>query len=204
MSISPNPKIRQDDDFELIQAINAGDAELFPELVRRYERKLYNFGMRMCRDTRDTEDMVQDTFINVFKYLKDFRYETKFKNWLYRIATSTCLKKKRKSKYAPERELSLDDFIPDENAEIPVQVPGWASIPLDQLLNEELSAVIKEGVAALPEKYRLVLVLRDMEGFNTAEAAQVLGLTTENIKVRLHRARLFLREKLKTYYDHGA
>ncbi len=204
MSISPNPKIRQDDDFELIQAINAGDAELFPELVRRYERKLYNFGMRMCRDTRDTEDMVQDTFINVFKYLKDFRYETKFKNWLYRIATSTCLKKKRKSKFAPERELSLDDFIPDEKAEIRVQVPGWASIPLDQLLNEELSAVINEGVASLPEKYRLVLVLRDMEGFSTAEAAQVLGLTTENIKVRLHRARLFLREKLKTYYDHGA
>jgi RNA polymerase sigma-70 factor, ECF subfamily len=203
MSISPNPKIRQDDDFELIQAINAGDAELFPELVRRYERKLYNFGMRMCRDVRDTEDMVQDTFINVFKYLKDFRYETKFKNWLYRIATSTCLKKKRKSKYAPERELSLDDFIPDEKAEIPVQVPGWASIPLDQLLNEELSAVINEGVASLPEKYRLVLVLRDMEGFSTAETAQVLGLTTENIKVRLHRARLFLREKLKTYYDHG-
>ena len=203
MSISPNPKIRQDDDFDLIQAINAGQSELFPELVRRYERKLYSFGMRMCRDARDTEDMVQDTFINVFKYLKDFRYETKFKNWLYRIATSTCLKKKRKSKYAPERELSLDDFIPDENAEIPVQVPGWASIPLDQLLNEELSAVINEGVASLPEKYRLVLVLRDMEGFNTAETAQVLGLTTENIKVRLHRARLFLREKLKTYYDHG-
>ncbi|MBI5592595.1 MAG: RNA polymerase sigma factor [Deltaproteobacteria bacterium] len=203
MPISPNPKIRPDDDFELIQAINAGQSELFPELVRRYEGKLYNFGMRMCRDVQDAEDMVQDTFINVFKYLKDFRYETKFKNWLYRIATSTCLKKKRKSKYAPERELSLDEFIPDENAEIPVQVPGWASIPLDQLLNEELSAVIKEGVASLPEKYRLVLVLRDMEGFSTAEAAQVLGLTTENIKVRLHRARLFLREKLKTYYDHG-
>ncbi len=204
MSISPNPKIRTDDDFELIQAINAGHSELFPELVTRYERKLYNFGMRMCRDVQDAEDMVQDTFINVFKYLKDFRYETKFKNWLYRIATSTCLKKKRKSKYAPERELSLDEFIPDETEKIPVQVPGWASIPLDQLLNEELSAVIKDGVASLPEKYRLVLVLRDMEGFSTAETAQVLGLTTENIKVRLHRARLFLREKLKTYYDHGA
>jgi RNA polymerase sigma-70 factor, ECF subfamily len=203
MPIFPNPKIRPDDDFELIQAINAGDAELFPELIRRYERKLYNFGMRMCRDVQDAEDMVQDTFINVFKYLKDFRYETKFKNWLYRIATSTCLKKRRKSKYAPERELSLDEFTPDENAEIPVQVPGWASIPLDQLLNEELSAILKEGVASLPEKYRLVLVLRDLEGFNTAETAQVLGLTTENIKVRLHRARLFLREKLKDYYDHG-
>jgi RNA polymerase sigma-70 factor (ECF subfamily) len=203
MSISPNPPIKRDDDFELIQAINAGQTELFPELVTRYERKLYNFGMRMCRNVQDTEDMVQDTFINVFKYLKDFRYETKFKNWLYRIATSTCLKKKRKSKYAPERELSLDEFIPDENADLPVQVPGWASLPLDQILNEELSSILRESIEALPEKYRLVLVLRDMEGFSTAETAQVMGLTTENIKVRLHRARLFLREKLKTYYDHG-
>jgi len=204
MSIRFNPKTRQDDDFELIQAINAGHRELFPELLRRYERKLYNFGMRMCRDVRDTEDMVQETFINVFNYLRDFRYETKFKNWLYRIATGACLKQKRKSKYVPERELSLDEFVPDEKAQIPVQVPGWASLPLEQLLNEELSSVIQEGIASLPEKFRLVLVLRDMEGLSTAETAQVLGLTTENIKVRLHRARLFLREKLKTYYDHGA
>lgn len=150
----PNPKIIPEDDFELIRAINAGQSELFPELLRRYERKLYNFGMRMCRDVRDTEDMVQDTFINAFKYLKDFRYETSFKNWLYRIATGTCLKQKRKSKYAPERELSLEEFIPDESAGMQSQVPGWASIPLDQLLNEELSSVIQAGIASLPEKYR--------------------------------------------------
>ncbi|MFH0729469.1 MAG: RNA polymerase sigma factor [Pseudomonadota bacterium] len=201
MSIPSNPRTGQDDDFELIQAINAGQSELFPELLRRYERKLYNFGMRMCGDVRDTEDMVQETFINVFNYLKDFRYETRFKNWLYRIATGACLKHKRKSKYAPEKELSLEEFIPGENAGIPQQAPGWASIPLEQLLNEELSGVIQEGIASLPEKFRLVLVLRDMEGFSTAETAQVLGLTADNIKVRLHRARLFLREKLKAYYD---
>jgi RNA polymerase sigma-70 factor (ECF subfamily) len=204
MPISPNPRIAQDDDFELIRAINAGQSGLFPELLRRYERKLYNFGMRMCRDVEDTEDMVQDTFINVFNYLKDFRYETKFKNWLYRIATGTCLKQKRKSKDAPERELSLEAFIPDEKTRLAEQVPGWASLPLEQLLNEELSYVIKDGIAGLPEKYRLVLVLRDMEGFSTAETAQILGLTPENIKVRLHRARLFLREKLKAYYDDDA
>lgn len=204
MSISPNPRTAEDDDFELIRAINAGQAGLFPELLRRYERKLYNFGMRMCRDVQDTEDMVQDTFINVFNYLKNFRYETKFKNWLYRIATGTCLKQKRKSRYAPERELSLEMFIPDEKAPIPMQVPQWASLPLEQLLNDELSSLIRDGIASLPEKYRLVLVLRDLEGFSTAETAHILGLTTQNIKVRLHRAHLFLREKLKVYYDHDA
>jgi len=73
----------------MVQAINAGRTERFPELVRRYEQKLYNFGRRMCRDDPDAEDLVQDTFLNVYRYLKDFRYETKFKNWLYRVAANT-------------------------------------------------------------------------------------------------------------------
>ncbi len=85
-----------DEDTELIEAINSGKHGLFQELVKRYEQRLYNFGLRMCGDICDAEDLVQDTFLNVFKYLKDFRFETKFKNWLYRIATSTCIKKRRK------------------------------------------------------------------------------------------------------------
>jgi RNA polymerase sigma-70 factor (ECF subfamily) len=93
------------------------------------------------------------------------------------------------------KEVSLDEFIPNENTEIPAQVLGWASIPLEHLLNEELSSLIKEGITSLREKYRLVPVLRDMEGFSIAETAQVLGLRTEKIKIRLHRVRLFVREK---------
>lgn len=196
-----NPKIKHDDDYELIEKINSGKTELFHELVRRYEKKLYNFGLRMCGNVQDAEDMVQDTFINVFSYLKDFRYETRFKNWLYHVATNACLKKRRKSKHAPERELSLEEFIPKEGAEIPVQVPSWATLPLEHLLNQELSSVIRDGILAIPEKYRLVLVLRDMEGFSTAETARILNLTNENIKVRLHRARLFLKEKIKIYFQ---
>jgi DNA-directed RNA polymerase specialized sigma24 family protein len=85
------PKI--DQDYELVKAIQAGRNELFTELVQRYERPLYHFGLKMCAEPRDAEDVVQETFLNAFKYLKDFRYETKFKNWLYRIATSNCIKK---------------------------------------------------------------------------------------------------------------
>ena len=101
MTSSRKRKKIEDSDTELVEAINAGRHDLFKELVKRYENKLYNFGLRMCGDTRDAEDMVQETFLNVFKYLKDFRYETKFKNWLYRIAASICIKKRRKSKFAP-------------------------------------------------------------------------------------------------------
>jgi RNA polymerase sigma-70 factor (ECF subfamily) len=196
-----NRKIVKDNDFDLIQAINAGQAEKFHDLVKRYEQKLYNFSLRMCRNPSDAEDMIQDTFLNVFKYLKNFRYETKFKNWLYKVAASTCIKKRRKSKFAPEQELSLDEFLPDDEAKKPDNVPEWALLPLDKLLNEELSSVINNTIQALPKKYRVVIVLRDIEGFSTAETAQILNLSPSNVKVRLHRARLYLRDKLKGYFE---
>jgi RNA polymerase sigma-70 factor (ECF subfamily) len=196
-----NRKEIKDKDFELVRAITSGRSDKFQDLVKRYEQKLYNFTFRMCRDTTDAEDAVQETFINVFRYLKDFRYETKFKNWLYRIAASACIKKRRKSKFAPERELSLDEFFPQEGTDIVNHVPNWAQMPLNKLLNEELLDTINQAILSLPEKYRLVIVLRDIEGFSTAETAQILDLSAANVKVRLHRARLFMRDKLKGYFE---
>lgn len=195
-------KTVHDEDFELVQAINRGRIDLFQRLVEKYQQKLYNFGMRMCGESRDAEDLVQETFLNVFRYLQGFRYETKFKNWMFRVATTTCIKAKRKSKHAPEQELSLEDFLPGEGDDLPDQAPGWAQKPLDQLLNEELADRIKKAILELPKKYRMVVVLRDQEGFSTEETAQILGISAANTKVRLHRARLFLREKLKGYFDH--
>jgi RNA polymerase sigma-70 factor (ECF subfamily) len=196
-----NPKNVKDNDFDLIQSINSGRVDKFHDLVKRYEQKLYNFSLRMCRDHRDAEDMVQETFLNVFRYLKGFRYETKFKNWLYKVAASTCIKKRRKSKFAPEKELSLDDFRPSEDAAPPDQVPEWALMPLDKLLNEELAGAINRGILSIPKKYRMVIVLRDIEGFSTSETAQILNISVANVKVRLHRARLYLREQLKGYFE---
>ena len=120
MTKAPTKKNIRDADLELITAINAGEKKRFAELVGRYQDKLYNFGLRLCRDVQDAEDLVQDTFINVFKYLKDFRYESQFKNWLYKVAAGVCYKKRRKSKFAPERELSL---------EVVQQAPGDLSRP---------------------------------------------------------------------------
>ncbi len=197
-------KTVQDDDYELIRAINAGQSERFEELVRKYQQMVYNFGMRMCGEPRDSEDLVQETFLNVFRYLEGFRYETKFKNWMFRIATTTCLKKKRRPKHAPERELSLEEFMPQEGEELPEAPPDWARAPLDQVLNGELARHIQQAIIDLPKKYRMVVALREMEGFSTEETAQILDISTANVKVRLHRARLFLREKLKGYFDHGA
>ncbi len=198
----PNRKTVSDDDTEVVQAINAGHTERFQELVRRYEQKLYNFGRRMCRNESDAEDLVQDTFLNVYRFLKDFRYETKFKNWLYRVAANTSLKRRRRSKFAPEPELSLEEFARTEEAEPLEQVPEWARMPLDQILNEELLETLNQAIWSLPEKYRIVVILRDVEEFSTEETAQILNLSPANVKVRLHRARLFLRDKLKGYFSH--
>ncbi len=195
-----SPK-KNDPDVDLIEAVQTGDEAAFSDLVQRYERALYNFGMRVCGEASDAEDIVQETFLNIFRYLKDFRRETKFKNWVFRIAASACFKKRRKSKFAPERELSLDEFLPAEEASVEQQVPQWAALPLDQVLTEEMNRKLQAAILELPEKYRVVLVLRDMEGFSTEETAQILNITPSNVKVRLHRARLFLREQLKSYYE---
>jgi len=197
----PQRKKISDEDTELVNAINSGDGSLFYDLVKKYEQKLYNFGLRMCGETRDAEDMVQETFLNVYRYLSDFRAESKFKNWLYRIASSTCIKKKRKSKFAPKKDISLEGFITEDKENIPDSLPQWASEPLEKILNAELSENIQKSILSLPEKYRIVLVLRDIEGFSTEETAQILSIKSASVKVRLHRARLFLREKLKGYFS---
>jgi RNA polymerase sigma-70 factor (ECF subfamily) len=97
--------------------------------------------------------------------------------------------------------LSLDEFHTSNEAEPSAQLPAWAFMPLDKLLNEELGGVINKGILSIPKKYRMVIVLRDIEGFSTVETAQILNLSTANVKVRLHRARLYLRDKLKGYYE---
>lgn len=194
----------EDKDAALIQAINAGETEKFHELVQRYQTALYNFGLRMCGNVPDAEDLVQDTFLNVLRYLKGFRFESQFKNWLYRVAASTCIKRRRRSKFAPERELSLDEFLPEDESHVAAEAPRWAQLPLDRLLGRELYETLQETIVDLPDKYRIVLVLRDMEGFSTEETAQILNLTASNVKVRLHRARLFVRDRLKDYYNHDA
>lgn len=189
------------EDLELVDLIHKGKTDLFQQLLEKYQKRIYNFGLKICPNPQDAEDMVQESFINVFRYLKDFRRESSFKNWLYLIASSVCHKMKRKSKFAPERELSLEEFIPDDHDAVKKEIPDWAVEPSERLLNQELSDKIQSAIAELPTDYRLVLVLRDMEGFSTEETAGILHITPANVKVRLHRARLFVRDVLKEYYE---
>jgi RNA polymerase sigma-70 factor (ECF subfamily) len=196
----PTRKTVADEDTELIRAAIAGQPQAFPDLVRRYEQKLYSFARRMCRSDSDAEDLVQETFLNVHRFLADFRFETKFKNWLYRVAVNTAITKRRRSKFAPEPDLSLEDLGRQEGADATGDVPDWARMPLEQVLNGELLETLNRAIRSLPEKYRVVVVLRDVEEFSTDETAHILNLTPANVKVRLHRGRMFLKDKLTGYF----
>ena len=196
----PTRKTVADEDTELIRAAIAGQPQAFPDLVRRYEQKLYSFARRMCRSDSDAEDLVQETFLNVHRFLADFRFETKFKNWLYRVAVNTAITKRRRSKFAPAPDLSLEDLGRQEGADATGEVPDWARMPLEQVLNGELLETLNRAIRSLPEKYRVVVVLRDVEEFSTEETAHILNLTPANVKVRLHRGRMFLKDKLTGYF----
>jgi len=177
----------------------AGDREALADLADRYADRLYNFGLRMCGNSADAQDMVQDTFLNVIRYLKGFRRETKLKNWLFRLASSACLKKRR-GKYDPARELPLEALYPGHDPDAPPEIPDWSQNPAETLINDELRRYLAQAIEKLPPNYRLVFTLRDLEGFSTAEVGEMLNLTVQTVKTRLHRARAYLRRELDDYY----
>jgi len=191
-------KVQTDEDAVLIKNINDGNPHLMESLVGKYSRRLYNFGLKICRNPADAEDLVQDTFINMIRYMKYFRYETKFKNWLYRVAVTACIRMRKKSKFAPDIEISMDDA--DFKDALEAQSCGsLTEEPIDKLISLESEQIVKNAIQALPPQYRLILVLRDMEGFSVEETSKITGLSQSNVKVRLHRARHQVREKLMNH-----
>jgi RNA polymerase sigma-70 factor, ECF subfamily len=191
-------------DHRLISEFKAGSMEAMEKIVERYEDRIFTFGLKMCGHLQDAEDIAQETFLNAFKYLKDFREETKLKNWLFKIATTACIRKRRKKKCEPDQEISLESFVPQNGDDVKYEIPDWSDDPSDNMLRAELKDVIDNAIQSLSHKYRLVFNLRDIEGFSTQEAADILGISTQSVKTRLHRARLFLREKISMSYKEGA
>ena len=190
-----------DPDIEVIERFQRGDAGAFDEFLNKYQDRIYSFLYRLCGCPEDSADVAQETFLNAFRYLNNFRGEASFKNWLYKIAANSCYKFKRKGKNEPEFELSLEQFLPHEN-ETKLEISSKIMAPEGQVLSNELSDLIERAVLKLPKKYRLVIVLRDMEGVSGEEAAEVLDISLAAVKSRLHRARLFVRDELRDYLEH--
>jgi RNA polymerase sigma-70 factor, ECF subfamily len=180
-------------DEELIRKASGGDRAAFSALIRRYEETVYRFAFKVCRNREKAEETLQDTFVNVYRKLNTFDGKSKFSTWLYSIVTNNCLMKRRRTRMQDSLE-SLDD-PPTRTMEI----RSWDQTPVEELLTRELRSQLDTAILKLPIDYRIVFVLRDMEGKTTEETAQILGISVEATKSRLRRARAFLRERLNSY-----
>jgi RNA polymerase sigma-70 factor (ECF subfamily) len=165
--------------------------------VRKYERRVYTLGVRILQRPEDAEEVVQETFLSVLEHLQDFREQSLFHTWLVRIATNKALRllSRRMSRAAQSLD-SLSADRDDEPLPHPDFIADWRDDPARLAQDHETMRLVNEALAALDEKYRVVFVLRDIEGFSTEETATALGLSVSNTKVRLLRARLALRERL--------
>ncbi len=192
------------DEQALIAASRVGDASAMDELVRSHQTRVYNFAMRMCRNVEDAKDILQETFRGMVRSIREFRGESKFTTWLYRIAANAGLKKRRRGVHdpSPEQELSLDELMPRPDAEgRRPEIADWSEDAEQALLRGELSQQMEAAIDRLPREYKIVLVLRDVEGFSAEETAEMLKLSVPAVKSRLHRARVFVRQDLAGYFQ---
>jgi RNA polymerase sigma-70 factor (ECF subfamily) len=179
------------DDAELLEAARAGGVEALEALLERHEARLYRFARRLCRRREDAEDVLQESLLAAARGLSRFRGASSIGTWLYAIARSFCIKKRRRSVFAPP-EVSLDTDAPEAAR----AVADPARRPDEQLEASRLEAALERAIAGLDRPYREVLLLRDVEGLSSAEVARVTGLSVAAVKTRLHRARARLREDL--------
>ena len=187
---SPSPP-PSDPDAALVGRAQGGDYAAFEQLVARHERGIYALARRIVHNEADADEVVQETFLSVVEHLAEFRGESMFRTWLIRVATNHALKVLRRRKARPTTQIAEESPLPH-----PVFIAPWKENPQQLAQRNEVARLLEEAMNDLDEKYRLVFVLRDVEGLSTEEAAAALGITESNAKVRLLRARLMLREKL--------
>jgi len=191
-------KATPQEEAALIQRILAGESELFHELIRPYEKLVYVTILTIVRNEAEAEDGAQETMINAFRHLKTFRGDAKFSTWLVTIAMNEARKRLRKVKAASEEP--LEELTEEKEGDFtPAVLTDWREIPLEALERKELRKRLREAVEMLPGKYRVVFVLRDIEGLNQEETRAVLGINVTLVKVRLHRARMMLQKHLVPY-----
>ncbi len=183
---------------QLIEKAKQGDRSAFAQLVNTYSERIYNLALRILRNREDAEDVLQETFLSVVKNLENFDGRSSFFTWIYRIATNASLMKLRKKKIMftelPENQES------HESIENKVFI-DWSNDPSLTVQNKEVMELLEKALGELSEIYRSVFILRDVEQLSIKETSKILNITEENVKIRLRRARQFLRDKLDEYYS---
>jgi RNA polymerase sigma-70 factor, ECF subfamily len=182
------------DEAQLIASILAGETQLYHELIRPYERSVYIMALSYMKNEADAEDVTQEAFLKAFHHLATFRSEAKFSTWLVGIALNEARSRLRHE--GGMRMESIDD-TPEEGGHIsPAILRDWREIPSEALEREEIREMLQKAITSLPDIYREVFLLRDVEELSNVETAAVLCITVGNVKVRLHRARMMLQKHL--------
>ncbi len=187
----------QERERALISRILGGEIDMFHELIRPYERMVYSTVFAMVKNEAEAEDGAQDTMISAFRHLKSFRGDSKFSTWLVTIAMNEGRKRLRKAKAVGVE--SLDDTEEHEGDFTPAVLMDWREIPSVALEKKEIREKVRAAVQELPQIYKEVVVLRDLEELNQEETAAVLGIPITLVKVRLHRGRIMMQKKLVPY-----
>lgn len=195
-----------DPDLDLLRRARAGELAAFEALVARLQGRVYGLAVRILGEPHDAEDVAQQTFLSLVEHLRDFRAESTVAAWVLRIAANHALKLLRKRRGLPTVPLTDSGGSDEGYADVPHPefIAPWRDDPAELAARHEVRGLIDRALAELDDKYRAVFVLRDVEGFSVKEAAEVLGISEANVKVRLLRARLTLREKLTRVLGDGA
>ena len=189
---------QKSEDILLLERIKKGDSEAFETLVEKYETKVFHLAMRFTRNEEDAEEVLQDVFTTLHRKLDLFQGKSAFSSWLYRIVVNAAFMKLRKRRQTPT--VHLEDLAPLTKQQVLDGDHNFENQIDKHAQNQELQDVMRSAIDRLPDQYRAVFILRDVNGFSNQEASEVLGLSVPAIKSRLHRSRLMLRKKLQRYY----
>jgi RNA polymerase sigma-70 factor (ECF subfamily) len=183
-------------DEDLVRSAQAGESPAFDELVRRYTNVVYRILYKILRHEEDSQDALQDTFVSAYRALPRFRQDARFSTWIYRIATNAALMKARARR---TNLVSLDHPSDDSEVGAVWDLPDWSATPDEEILSDETRRVMEDAIQALPPEQRAAFVLHDVQDLSSAETAEAMGITVSAVNSRLHRARVFLRDRIGRY-----
>ena len=189
------------DEAAVVAEAKAGSYEAFEKLMNRYEKKIYRLGLNITGSHEDAEDVLQETFLKAFEHLADFREDSRFYTWIFRIGLNIGLMRLRKRR--SDKAVPLEGARSEQEEFIPREFTDWRPNPEQLLAESELQDILLKAVQSLPPSFRTVFLLRDVEGLSIEETARALHLAEGTVKAFLHRARLQLRERLSQNFRQG-
>jgi len=195
------PKEEKKLEEALVRQFQGGDLEAYDKIAEIYQKKIYSLSFNLTRNQMDAQDVTQEVLLTLFRKIHTFQGKSAFSSWVYRITLNASYMKLRSKKKEPN--VSIDELMPSFNGAGFQQekIQDWSENTESLLFTNETSDVINKAIDLLPEKEKVVFLLRDVEGLSTEKAGEILDLTVPAVKSRLHRARLFLRKKLSSYFE---